>query len=209
MTGWGDSNVLFIGGASCTGKTSLAESLARRLEARYIDLDLFWIVLRRAVPEQLAQDLYLFTADDVYAEHEPAELVERYLRVARYVCDATQPLVAHHDIKGRRVVIEGCWITPVYATQRAYAGRILGAPVRSIFLFEPDMDRIDERIRGRSPDWLAAQTPTAQRNHVEMQWRFGLEIKRQAENLDLPVLESRPFETLEQRALEGLGLAEA
>jgi hypothetical protein len=44
------------------------------------------------------------------------------------------------------------------------------------------------------------------RNVALMRYEHGLEMKRRAEALGLPVLESRPFETLESRALSALGL---
>ena len=58
--------------------------------------------------------------------------------------------------------------------------------------------------RGTPPSSIFSDHPQAQRNLIETQFRYGLEIKRQAEALGLPVLESRPFDTLLDRALAAL-----
>jgi 2-phosphoglycerate kinase len=153
-----DPTILLIGGPSVAGKTTLAESLSRRLGARYIDLDLFWIVLHASVPPEVAPELHLLDGPlaggvDVW-ESPPAELVERYRRVSAYVARAIEPVIAHHHIVGRRVVIEGCWILPSFAVQRSYADRDTGDAVQAIFLLEPDIAAIEARIRpGRPSGW--------------------------------------------------------
>ncbi len=70
-----DWTVLLIGGGSATGKTVLGEALARHFEARYIDLDLFWITLQRALPPEVEPRLHVFEQKSVW-EEAPAMLVE-------------------------------------------------------------------------------------------------------------------------------------
>jgi 2-phosphoglycerate kinase len=197
-----DWTVLLIGGASATGKSTLAESLAHRFNASYIDADLFWIVLNAVVSAEVEPVLHLFESDSVW-ELPVDELVSRYFAVSKYICRAIEPLIAHHDIIGRRAVIEGCWLLPVLATQGVYANRHV-AGVRALFLHEPKANEVEERIMGRTSGWLRSMTPTARRNHIEMQQRFGDAVKRQAEALSFPVLESQPFDTLIERALTAL-----
>ena len=205
MAGEREWTVLLIGGGSATGTTTLGEALARRFDARYIDLDLFWITLQRALPSDVEPALHLFEAESVW-EEAPSSLVERYVRAASYVSWACERLVAHHCLIDTAAVIEGSWVLPSFATQGTYDGHDTGPKVRSLFLFEPSAQEIESRIRGRR-DWLQKLPAESQRNHVEMQALYGIEIKRRAEALGLPVLESKPFETLEARALVALGEA--
>jgi shikimate kinase len=44
--------LLMIGGASQTGKSRLGQALARRFDLAYVDTDLFWITLQRAMPSE-------------------------------------------------------------------------------------------------------------------------------------------------------------
>ena len=195
-----DWTILLIGGTSAAGKTTLAESLAARFQARYIDLDLFWIVLHRTVSPEVAPELHLLDGDSVWDE-DPDKLVDKYWRVSAYVIRAVEPVIAHHHIIGRPVVLEGCWVLPAFAMQRTYAGVDTGDSVRALFLCEPELAAIETRIRARRRPGIERLPKTAQLNHLEMQRRYGLAIATQAEALGLPVLEARPFESLEARAI--------
>jgi 2-phosphoglycerate kinase len=169
---------------------------------------MFWITLHRSIPPELAPELHLLDGRAVWS-YDPPELVERYLRVSAYVSEAIEPVVAHHHIIGRRVIIEGSWVLPRFAVQGTYAGTDTGDSVRSLFLSEPDLSVIEARIRARPHRWLENLEPHEQKNHLEVQRLYGERIKAQAEALGLPVLESRPSETLEERALAAIGLGES
>ena len=195
-----DWTILLIGGPTAAGKTTLAEALASRFEARYIDLDLFWIVLQRSVSADDAPELHFLDSDEVWRE-DPRLLVEHYLRASAYVCRAIEPVIAHHHIIGRRVVLEGCWVLPGFAQQGVYAGTPVNDGIRALFLDEPDVAATEVRIRARPHRWLEKLPYEAQRNHLAMQRLYGETICDQAVSAGLPVLDSQPFETLEARAL--------
>jgi len=78
--------------------------------------------------------------------------------------------------------------------------------IRSVYFHEPSPKEIERRIADRPNPWFANQTPEIQHSVIETQRRYGLEIKRQAEAFGLPILESRPFDTLIDRALAALDL---
>jgi 2-phosphoglycerate kinase len=200
---------LLIGGNSAAGKTSLAESLARILDVRYVDLDLFWIVLKRSVPTEVAPDLHLFDDDSIWLDLDPDTLVDRYLRVSAWICEAIVPLLVHHSTIRRPVIIEGAWVLPEFARRHNFGGRDLTGPVSSIFVVEPDPEAIEQRIAARPQRWLESLSPSARRNHLEMHRRHGFELRRRAEALGLPVLDAQPFETLAARAIGALDLASA
>jgi hypothetical protein len=140
--------------------------------------------------------------------HEPVEvLVKRYLEVSRFVCNALENVVALHDIIARPSVMEGTWLLPSYALQDVYAGRHLGGSLRSLFIYEPELGA---SRHATAPDRSFLAKPMDVREaQIAMHHAYGLEIKRQADALGLPVLKSRPLETLESRALAALGLVEA
>jgi len=192
--------ILFIGGCSAVGKSTLACACAAHLDARVVDTDLFWMVLRRTVPYDVAPDLHFFTSEACWSLPTD-ELVERYLRVSRFVCDAIEVVVAHYASIGVTAIIEGCWVLPAFALQERYAGRDNASVRKALFLYEPSIDELKQRLRVR-PGGSPEREPKSVRDaNVQMQWQFGLEIKRQAEALGLPVLESRPYDTLLDRAL--------
>jgi 2-phosphoglycerate kinase len=127
--------LLMIGGSSQTGKSWLGQALAHRFDIAYIDADLFWITLQRAMPDEPLMHAF----DDEASWNEPVEvLVERYLAVSHFVCNALESVVAHHDILGRPSVMEGVWLLPAYGLQGVYAGHRLNGTVRGLFLYEGD-----------------------------------------------------------------------
>ena len=197
-----DWTVLLIGGTSATGKTTLAEHLALHFDARYIDTDLFWIVLKSAVPREVAPNLHAFEQEDSWIQPVD-ELIERYLGVAAYLCKSLEQLVAHHSMIGRRVVMEGVWLLPSFAAQGNYAG-VAVPDVRAVYVHEADASEIERRIEERPARGMQRHSQEA-RNHIAMQHRFGEELRRRAEALRYPVVESRPFETLFHRTLKALG----
>ena len=139
-----DWTVLLIGGASATGKTTLARALAPHLDAQVLEADLFWIVLQRAITAEVAPELHFYDHDDAWSK--PVEtLVDAYLEAAATVCHAIEVLVAHQCAIGQRAILEGAWILPAFARQDSYAGHDgLGSQVRAVFLHErlkPEMQR--------------------------------------------------------------------
>ena len=114
--------VLLIGGPSATGKSTLAEALARRYDARYLDSDLFYIAFRKVVPAESAP-VGLHAQDEAFWARPPDELVRDYLALQAYMCQALEVVVAQHCRAGQRVVMEGAWLLPAFVKQGVYDDR--------------------------------------------------------------------------------------
>jgi hypothetical protein len=104
-------------------------------------------------------------------------------------------------------LLEGTWLLPSLAARRAFKD-VDSGDLRALFLFEPDAAEMDRRRRARQDPWSRVFDQPVMHNIAAMRHAHGLELKRQAEALGLPVLECRPFETLEERATEALRLDE-
>jgi 2-phosphoglycerate kinase len=161
------------------------------------------MALQRVLPPD--DPIHLFHSDLVWSlPHD--DLLDRYLRVSTSVCQALEAVVAHYSSIGVDAIIEGCWVLPEFASQPVFADRPNSAVLKPLFLYEPSSGELSDRLLKRDDGWHARQTPGAQANHVHMQWEFGNTIKRRAEALAMPVIESRPFDTLLERALAALEL---
>jgi 2-phosphoglycerate kinase len=197
--------VVLIGGPSATGKSTLADLLAGRLGTSRVDLDLFYIALRGAVPPDAAP-LGLHQQDESFWAKPAQELVDLYLSLQTYLSRAFEPVLAQFLRTGRSAVMEGTWLHPAFASQSTYGGYDAMGAVRGLFLYEPEFGEMERRRRQRANPWDRMSSAAVMENVATMRHMLGLELKRQAEALGLPVLESRPFETLERRALQALGL---
>jgi len=201
MTQTKDVTVVMIGGPSATGKSTLAESLARRFGMAWIDLDVLYVAFREVVPREIAPP-GLHAEEEGFWARPVGELVGHFVNLQEYMSPALERVVSTQVAKGKSLVIEGAWVLPGFAARREFNG--FKADVRSIFLFEPDPLETERRRRERTYHRMFAED--VRRNITAMRYEHGLAMKRRAEAVGLPVLEARPFETLEARALAALGL---
>ena len=198
-----DWTILLIGGGSATGKSTLAKALAAHFDLQYIDADLFYMVLRRSVPPKDAP-LRLQQLDEAYWAGPIRDLLHDQDEARDFVCRSLEVVVAQQYRAAKPSVLEGSWLSPSFARQRTYDGFDTGDSLRSIFLHEPDSARIEERRRRRANPWDRRFDPAVMRNIEDLRRCIGANLKQEAEALGLPVLRSRPFNSLLDRALSAL-----
>ena len=191
-SGAADWTVLLIGGASTTGKSTLAAAIGRRFDARVIEADLYWLALQRTVPPEVEPDLHFFPPWPPLSL-PVAELVEAYLRVSAIVCRALEVVVAHHALRGVRAVVEGTWLLPSFAAQATFDGKPVGHLVTSLFLFESSLDAVKESLLHRRSSSFRDHPPDSQATQAAMHLAYGNTIKQEAEALNLRVVASRPL----------------
>jgi deoxyadenosine/deoxycytidine kinase len=75
--------------------------------------------------------------------------------------------------------------------------------VRSVFLVESDEEEVlrNVRKRGRGFDNFSSRE---QETFARASWLYGQWLRRQADHYDLPIVESRPWETLVERVLQAI-----
>lgn len=200
--------VLLIGGSSGTGKSTVAQALAKTLGISHLLVDDLRIAIHAVTtPDQLPALHYFLTVDDITALTDEA-FVEGLNGVGQALIPALREVISHHVAVPAvgRLILEGDGILPEFVNNLALAdvnGRALmdvETKVRAVFLYEAEeaqlLDNFMARSRGsnRSPS-------TEQRRYVHAIWQFGRRMKAEAERYDLPVISARPFDTLAQRIL--------
>jgi 2-phosphoglycerate kinase len=205
MLGW---KVLLIGGSSGTGKTMVAQQVARRFGASVLQADDIRLALQRITTPVQQPALHYFVEDRLVWQRPAEALVEGWAGVANVVSRALEIVIANHiaDAQAGAVVIEGDGILPSMAAQDQFAGlkqlEGLGVRdlVRSVFLFEPEEQALfanmRERRRGFRDRALAEQ-----HTQVRGSWLYGQWLRQAAQGYNLPVLTSRPWSTLVERVL--------
>lgn len=140
------SHVLWIGGAPCAGKTTLARSLAGRYDLRTYDADWHHVHEHGNRPGGLPASWAGLSMDERWLLPSPAELAERDVQnwSARF------PLVLEDLLarpRTRPIVAEGPSLFPWCLAP------VLGSPRQAIFLVpSPEWrDRVLERRRRRGP----------------------------------------------------------
>lgn len=195
--------VLLIGGSSGTGKTTLARAVGREIGVAWAHADDFRLVLQRLTTPTQQPALHAFLSDDVWSR-PPEELRDRLIAVGGVVSDALEIVVANHVATDAPLVLEGDGILPSFATGRTFAGLDVGDRVRAVFLVEPDEGSVLDAMlaRGRGIDVLSEHE---RRTGARASRLYGLWLRHEAEGRGLPVVETRPWDSLLDRVLEAVG----
>lgn len=190
--------VLLIGGASGSGKSTAAESVGRRIGASWLQVDDLRIALQYGgllAPEHHPNLFYFLQLDDV--RQMPTEvLLEKLIAVADIMENAVGTVIGHHVTTQKPVVIEGDGISP------ALAARERGSAVRAVFLVETDEEVLRRNMLARGRGIYVARTPEAeeqQRAWIRVAWLYNRWLDREARQYGLPVLPPRPYDTLAAR----------
>src|SRR5262249_6777410 len=139
-----DWDVLLIGGASGTGKTSISYRIAQHFGVGITEIDDFQVILETmTTPEQQPIPHFWHTHPEA-AEFPPEKIVDLTILVARVMSPALEAVIANHLESGTPIVLDGDYLLPsLVAVDRR---------VRAIFLYEDDEAQIARNFLAREPE---------------------------------------------------------
>jgi 2-phosphoglycerate kinase len=122
------------------------------------------------------------------------------IAVGEVLFPALEVVIEHHVVTDKSLVIEGDGILPSLVARPSVRDYVAGGHVRAVFLIEPDESTIRSNMlaRGRG---FEARTTDEQQIEVRARWLYGQWLDEEAQRYGLPVLESRPWDTLVERVL--------
>jgi 2-phosphoglycerate kinase len=198
----GNRTVVLIGGASGTGKSTVAKTIARQLGIDWLQIDDLRLALQHSnvrLPDDKATEALFFLerTDDVW--QLPAErLRDGLISVGQAISDAIAIVIGNHIVQGDPVVIEGDSILPELVERDDLRVHIETDQLRTVFLRSASvqelLDAMIERGRG-VPD---KSEPDLHRI-AEMNWLYSQWLQREATARSIPVISSIPRETLPHR----------
>lgn len=184
--------ILAIGGSASVGKTTLAATLAARLDVHeivHVD-DLVPAVERDEGPSFLAAAGVWRRPPDWLRD----QLVAWTERLHPHIDRAIRPLV--------HAIVEGEGI------DHRLACRWPPDEVRVVYVIETDADALHRTFASRaSADRYLALSDSERHAVVEMNRRYGLWLRAAAETNGQPWVPSQPWSTLADRVLAAVGLA--
>jgi len=189
------STVLLIGGASGTGKSTVARAIARRHDADWLQVDDLRLALQwsdvRLLDDDATEALrFLERTEDVW--QLPAErLRDAMIAVGVAMTEAVAIVVGNHVAQGDVTVIEGDGILPSIVEHPELRGSLASGKLRVVFVAPSDEDELLRNMldRGRGvPDKSEAEL----RRIVEMNWVYTVWLAREAEERSIPVVTTRP-----------------
>jgi 2-phosphoglycerate kinase len=188
--------VLLIGGASGTGKTSVAYRLAHHFAVGITAIDDFQVILERMTTPEQQPVLHFWRTSPDPGTLTAEEIMRQGLEVARAMTPALEAVIADHLETKVPIVLEGDFIAPALAAQPSFDGESNAGRVRAVFLYEPDEAQILANFSQREPD-AGIQVKRARVSWLQGQW-----FQQECGRLGIPALPARPWGTLFTRVLD-------
>lgn len=192
--------VLLIGGVSGAGKSTAAAELARRLAIPWLGVDDLRLALqwsRVSLPER-TEELYFFLDTPAVWTLPPERLRDALIAIAEIMSPAVEIVTESHLFTGVPLIIEGDGIHPALLARETLQSRAANGRLRAVFVHEPDENALFANYLDRERG-IDAQAEAELRNEARAKTLFSAWIAREAERYGLPVIPSRPFETLGDR----------
>lgn len=195
MSAW---TVLLIGGSSGAGKTSVSYRIAKHFGAGITEVDDFQVILEKMTTPEQQPILHRWTTDPQAPLMSADQMLEHMLAIGRVMTPALEAVIANHLETDTPIVLEGDFIQPAMAIQASYDGQAHEGRVRAVFIHEPDEAQIVENYLQREPHY-GLQTRRAHDS-----WRYGEWLKAEGMRHGVPVVESRPWDTLLERVIKAI-----
>jgi 2-phosphoglycerate kinase len=191
--------VLLLGGASGTGKTSVSYRLARELGIGITEVDDFQVVLERMTTPEQQPVLHFWRTHPDPGSLSPEAIHEQGLDILDVMAPALEAVVENHLEAGTPTVLEGDFIHPALAARDAFGDEPNAGRVRGVFLYEPDEAQVVRNLLAREPE-TGPQTTRARVSALRAAW-----IRERCEALGVVALPARPWDTLFHRVLDAAG----
>jgi len=197
--------VILVGGAPLSGKSSLANALARRSGIAHVSTDDLSTAIRAVTSARSHPALHYLDVDgrfrDYYHAHTPERLMEDALAFHRAAWPAIEAVARAHADWDRPAVIEGWGLLP------DRVARLGLESVKAVFLV-PGETVYERRCRADAGFWRgAADEEGLIRSFARRSILFARMLEASANEHGLPVLRPGPEADAEQCVDLLLGLA--
>lgn len=183
--------VLFIGGASGIGKSSVAYEIAQYYGVNVLEVDDIHLSIETVTTKESYPAIHYWNTgrnwNDVGVEGNVKWLID----VSKEMIPALKALVDRHIEDKLPIIIEGDFIDPKFTKS------FDNPEVRSIFLNESDINQIMN-------NYLLREGGKLQQYRAEISVEYGKRIEKICEKNDITLIAARPWETILTRVLESL-----
>jgi 2-phosphoglycerate kinase len=186
--------LFLIAGSAGSGKTTLARSLARELDAGWLQLDSIWLAMKVAVGVGTPAYNVLDIDRRLGADDETDESVlTAHIAGSEEVCRALPTVLTLELQTHEQLVMDGAWLVPSFV-----AGLSLpDVDVQAVYVVHRTLEDVETALIPRR-----GGRPLEDRHRLMNRriFQYGAWLADQARVHDLPVVDALPFESLLRRA---------
>lgn len=183
--------VLFIGGASGVGKSSIAYEIARFYGVNVLEVDDIHLSVEAVTTIEHFPAIHYWKTGVNWKDIGVDANVNWLIDVSKEMIPVLKALVNRHIEDKLPVIIEGDFIDPEFAASFEHP------EVKSIFVHEPDINQIMQ-------NYLSREGGDLQRYRAEISIAYGKWITDICNQKGIKMLESRPWDTALTRVLNSL-----
>lgn len=196
-------SVLLIGGASGSGKTTVAKEIARDRGITWVQVDDLRLALQWSNVGLSSNDateaLYFFERTPNVWSQPAGRLRDSLIAVGEVMTEAIAVVIGNHIVQGDPAVIEGDGILPGIVGHPDLRAFVERGDLRTVFLMPESADELlrNMLVRGRGIT-NPRGTPQARRI-AEMNWLYSQWLEHEASRRAIPIIKTQPWETLKER----------
>lgn len=198
------NNVIFIGGAPTTGKSTVAKDLSKHLGIPWISTDQIREVVRTFSDRNTNPKLFTpegYTAERFLTEFSAEEIVKMEMEQGDAVWSGVMTFI-ENSYPWKDFIIEGVGVLP-HLIAKDFSN---DEHVKAVFLVDEDTDRIRNVVFTRGL-WDDAHTYSDDVKEKEVEWAllFSHKLKVEIEKYGYPWIEVKKDENDLQTVLKTLG----
>lgn len=184
-----DWTVLLIGGASGSGKSSVAYELSRIHNVNVIEVDDIFEAIKSMTTRELHPAIHYWSTGINWIDIGVSGNVKWLIDVSKEMITGLKSIVENHIEADVPVIIEGDFIHPELALS------IENPKVKSLFINESDKIQIVQNYLDREGGEL-------QHFRADISTQYGKWLEKECISLGIPLIESRPWDTIIQRLMK-------
>ncbi|MCL2408703.1 MAG: hypothetical protein FWC96_03710 [Oscillospiraceae bacterium] len=183
-------DVLIIGGASGSGKTSVSLPLARYYGVDLVRVDDFQVLLKALTTYEVLPDLHFEITHPNFKEYGADETLDLLIKISRSINSGLKAVIDDHILENIPMVLEGDFILPELAASYD------NPRIKTIFIHEPSREQILQNFLEREG--------TLQHSRTDGSYAYGNWLKESCSEFGISVVESRPWDTLMERVISAI-----
>lgn len=183
-------DILLIGGASGSGKTSISLPLARLYEIDLVRVDDFQVLLKALTTPESNPSIHFEKTHPNWRNEGVEGTLKLLIDIGQMLIPGLTAVINDHIEENIPMVLEGDFILPELVVS------FQNPRIKSVFIYESSREQILQNYLAREGEH--------QQFRADGSYSYGCWLMKGCSKFGIPVVESRPWDTLTERVIAKL-----